>query len=453
MKKANLLLTIVIALSVSFFAEAKSMGAESADSQYFVNEMRLPIHPNEKYSSFDDEIAFLITKVAIKLNLYDITVVILVDSAFETLDSSITKKLIVPFDQLQDFREAIVVAETDISQKGVPPNEDTYFSLSKPIFSKTNKNTYPNNIRTDISILVHFVDIETGEFLGSLDERATYVGGSREKSKAKALKKLERKVFRDLKRIYWMSFDIKSKENGKIRVITDTTRIIKRGMLFEIVEPDRMRTTDDEEYTIPGGIVGFATSIDSSHFKILRQWRDMGEGSWVVEHPDRIHALQLRIVPPITQGYLNCGLYFQMAPLHNIDYGLGVQFSRVTDSTNKNDYGFGLAGSGLWRFLNGARTDFGARLGVDMDVLFRKDDNGEVVNTVLFSAQVGFLSEIPFSPKMDFVVSAGYRFGLKTDSWEYSVDEETFPAYWEAGVPKVDNSGFVFSVGFKYLMF
>ena len=97
--------------------------------------------------------------------------------------------------------------------------------------------------------------------------------------------------------------------------------------------------------------------------------------------------------------------------------------------------------------------DIGTKVGMDMDILFRKDDNEEVVNTVLFSAQAGLLSEIPFSPNLDFVVNVGYRFGFKTDTWEYSVDDDTFPAFWENDIPRVDNSGFVFSVGFKYLLF
>ncbi|NIA30770.1 MAG: hypothetical protein GWP06_12765 [Actinobacteria bacterium] len=456
MNKTNLLKIIVIFLSVSFFAEAKSQGTESWGSEYFVNKMRLPILPNDKgsiYFSLNDEIAILIERVTNELNLYDIATGVLVDSTFETLDSTITKKLIIPFDQLQDFREAIVVAETNISQQGVPPNKETYFSSSQPIFTGKDKKAYTKNVRTDISVLAYFFNIETGESLGALAEKVIYVGGSREKSKAKALKKLQQKIFRDLKRIYWISYDIASSEKGKITVIPDTAQVIKKGILFELVEPDRMQTKDDKEYTIPGGVVGFATVTDSSHLKILHQWRNFGAGSWVVEHPDPIRALQLSVVPPITQDYLNYGLHFQVAPIRSLDWGFGVQISRVTDSMNKNDYGFGFSGFAIWRFLNGARMDIGTKVGMDMDILFRKDDNEEVVNTVLFSAQAGLLSEIPFSPNLDFVVNVGYRFGFKTDTWEYSVDDDTFPAFWENDIPRVDNSGFVFSVGFKYLLF
>jgi len=447
---------IVITLSVSFFAEAKSQGTESRDSEYFVNKMRLPILPNDEdpiYFSLNDEIAILIAKAANELNLYDIATGVLVDSIFEAIDSTITKKLIIPFDQLQDFREAIVVAETSISQQGVPPNEEAYFSSSQPIFSKKDNKAYAKNIRTDISVLAYFFNTETGESLGSLAEEVIYVGGSRKKSKAKALKKLQQKIFRDLKRIYWISYDIASSEKGKITIIPDTAQVIKKGMLFELVEPDRTQTKDDKGYAIPGGVIGFATVTDSSHLKILHQWRNFGAGSWVVEHPDPIRALQLSVAPPITQDYLNYGLHFQVAPIRSLDWGLGVQISRVTDSMNKNDYGFGFSGFGIWRFLNGARMDIGAKVGADMDILFQKDDNEEVVNTVLFSMQAGLLSEIPFSPNLDFVVNVGYRFGFETDIWEYSVDNDTFPAYWEADAPEVDNSGFVFSVGFKYLLF
>jgi len=88
-----------------------------------------------------------------------------------------------------------------------------------------------------------------------------------------------------------------------------------------------------------------------------------------------------------------------------------------------------------------------------MDIPYRKDDDGQTVNTVLFSAYMGVVGEFLLSKKIDFVISAGYRFSTKSYKWEYSEDEETFPAYWEKDAPEVDNSGVKLSVGFKYLLF
>jgi len=63
------------------------------------------------------------------------------------------------------------------------------------------------------------------------------------------------------------------------------------------------------------------------------------------------------------------------------------------------------------------------------------------------------VAELLVARKMDFVIHAGYRFAAKSDYWEYSENDETFPAYWENKAPEVENSGLIFSVGLKYFLF
>ncbi|UCE05050.1 MAG: hypothetical protein JSW07_15705, partial [bacterium] len=277
------------------------------------------------------------------------------------------------------------------------------------------------------------------------------------KSKAKAMKLLKRKAISKLKSIYWFSADIIKIKNGMIGLPFGTTSGIKKGMMFELVEPDRVWTYEDEEILVPGGSAGIATvvdtSADNSGLRILRQWRDHYIGSWAIEHPTSVFALGLNFVPPSTDAYTNLGIQLHVGPMHDFDWGFGMQIIRITDSFGDDDFGFGFGGFGIWRFLNTSKIDLGVKLGIDLDIPFRKDDDGQTVHSILFSGYMGVVGEFLLSKKFDFVISAGYCFSTKSDKWEYSDDEETFPAFWEKDAPEVNNSGFMLSVGFKYLLF
>jgi hypothetical protein len=392
------------------------------------------------------------------LGLYDVIVGISIDSTLENQDSTITKEMIVDFKQVAEFSEAIVVTATHIFQKGISPEEEeAFFLLKSPVFKKSSKKNYSNNIGTELTVLSYFIDIETGEFLGYFNVEVTHIGGSRRKSKEKALKALKEKVMHELKKSYWFSSEIVSTKNGKITLPLGTSVGIEKGMLFELIEPDRVWTVDDEKFFVPGGVVGFAsvvdTASDSSGLQILRQWRDHYSGSWAVEHPKSVFTLQLYFVPPSTDSYINLGLQLHTRPMHRFDGGFGMHILRVTDSFGDNDFGLGFSGFGIWKFFNIPRLILGGKLGVDIDIPFRKDDDGIVVHTTLLSAHVGIVAEFPSSPKTDFIFCAGYRFGVKSDGWQYSRDDETSPAYWENSSPEVDNSGFMWSLGYKYFLF
>ena len=71
----------------------------------------------------------------------------------------------------------------------------------------------------------------------------------------------------------------------------------------------------------------------------------------------------------------------------------------------------------------------------------------------LFSGSLGFHSEFLLSAKTDFVCELGYRFGIKTDNWVYSDDEEDGDPYWLEKAPELNNTGFVLSLGIKYHLF
>jgi len=54
---------------------------------------------------------------------------------------------------------------------------------------------------------------------------------------------------------------------------------------------------------------------------------------------------------------------------------------------------------------------------------------------------------------MDFTVNLGYRWGMKTSDWKFSVVDESFSAFWINEAPAIDNTGWVLSLGFKIYVF
>ena len=459
--KIILISLLVIILQINLYAQED----ETVDFNITIDKMRLPIHPSKDdkstYHSLDDEVATIMNQTLQELRLWDIITGVYFDSSLLSQDSTISHDMIVDFKELEGYTEAIIVLGSAIFQQGVPPDRDeAYFSIGTQNSRKKSteqENKYPKNIQTQLSVYTQYIDIETGESLGTLELEVTYTGGAAKKSKAKTMKLLREKAKQEFKRIYWFSSNVITTKNGKTGLPRGTSSGVYKDIIFELVEPDRMWTIDDEDYIMPGGSAAIATvidtSADSSGFKILRQWRDYTGECWAVEHPFPTWAVQFNLGIPATGSYYNLGVNLHGRPIQKYDFGVGMQASQITDTYNDIDYGFGFGAFAVWRFLNTTKIDLGMIFRIDLDIPFKKDDSGQTVHAILFSIQPGITAEFLLSAKWDLVVNAGYRIAANTDMWEYSEDEENFPAYWEKNAPYVDNSGFIVSFGFKYLLF
>jgi len=454
----------LISILLCFPAVINAQEIDTTETEINIKNMRLPLPAYANKSiryTIDDEIANLIADILERIGVNDVFVGIELDSTFLNIDSTINKYTIVTCNELNGIREAIVVSATEIFQFNDEQEENgTYFKLKRSIFKKKpSQKTEPDstNIYTEISVFLNFIDIETGDNIGYIDVTATHTGGSLKQSKEKALENLWDKLMMELKKIYWLSFYIESTTNGKIKLPFGTNYGIKKGKIFELVEPDRIWEDEKGEYIVAGGRVGFATvsdtTRDSSKVKIIRLWQDFYPESWVVEYPYTIQGFELNLVAPSTDYYLSFGIQFHANPMQKIDWGFGMQIIQVADSFGDKNFGFGFSGFGIWRFLNGAKFDIGAKLGINIDIPFKEDDNGQIVNTALFSTQIGIIAEYPLSEKFDIVFGLGYRFGVKSSEWEFSENDETFPAYWRNDSPEVDNTGYILSTGFKYYLY
>jgi len=485
-----LILKFVICLSSAFMIlfgfphYMSAQGTEITESEITIKQMRLPVLPSKsdtsKHSTIEDEVAIVIANVVEELKVYDVIVGINLtsiskDQAFQK-NGKISDSLVVNLEEITDDREAIVLTVLNFSQNGIPPAEDEKtgdepfferagsclieFSTLFHIFKRSadeSQQGYPNNIQTQLSVQLDFIDIESRQSLDSFVIDFIHTGGSRAKSRTKILEQFKNTMRLELKKVYRLSSDLVSADNGKLVLSLGTNTGIYKGMLFELVEPDRIKTLTDKEIFVPGGRAGFVAVTDplkeTCHSKILRQWRPLSPGSWAVEYPESIRALQLFYVPPSTNTFTSFGFLFHGGPIQTYDWGGGMQIIRVIDSFEEKVYGLGLSGFGIWRFLNSSRLRLGGKFGLDLDIPFKKDDEGQTVNTLLFSAHLGITTEVLLSARSDIIITAGYRIARKSSKWSYSEDDDTNPAVWYNGSPEVDNSGFLLSVGYKFFLF
>ena len=325
---------------------------DSTDIQRMPIKLKLPGIPkgeNKKFKLFEDEISYNITKVLKELDLYEIAAGTIVDSTTE-ISSRVYKANYLRIRLF--YHESIAVASSGIYQEVIPVEEDdTYFSLKEPIVKIGKRNKDTDNFYTEISTLLYFIDNKTSELLGELEIIATHFGGNKEESKKQALKDF-RKILRiELKRYYYFSADIDSTKNGEIVVSLGTDHGMEKGLLFEIVEPERIWIDGGEEYLIPSATVGFAAVVDTtgnnSKLKILRQWQPYYDESWVVLCPEPIYAVQLNYNPPNNNSYATLGIQFHAKPLQPLDWGLGIQINQMRDSYNDKNHGIGFNLFGL----------------------------------------------------------------------------------------------------------
>ncbi len=415
--------------------------------------LRLPIPRDEFESesySMEDEIANLISEVAKQLFLDDILICIQVDPTTGISNVGSNMVLIPNWDELSQYVETLVVTNASITQTESPKNiNDGYFLNTNDPHSKY--------IVTKLSLCAHFLDINTRENLGPFDLEIRESARTRKESRSRVLNSFNIRIMTELKRIYWLSSDVDSIIDDKLTIQLGTDHGLKKGLIFDLVVPERSWTILNEESISQPKTVGFMrvidTSSESSALRLFRQWDNLFEGSWVVEHFKPSYALELFCVPPITSRYFSLGINGHARPFQSLDFGGGCQFIRVTDSFGGDDYGVGFSGFGIWRYIDKPRMNVGGKLGANLDIPFKKDDRGSTVLAALVSFNVGMLAEITINRRFDMVFNAGYRLAIKTDRWIYSEGDESYPAVWEDEAPVVDNSGLFFSLGFHYLLF
>jgi len=450
----SLILLLFIFL-LFFYSKSVLIAQEKVvkDSVNIEVNLRTPILPDndKKFYSLEDEVGTIISELKKEVYLnYEIKVCIEVDTTIEILDSTFKNALITNLNQINQYGETIIINQVSIDQEEIQLEDQTGY------FAEKNE-AYSNNILTTLIFFSCLLNTKTGEDLGTFDFELVEIGKTKESSRELVIKAFKKKIKNELKRFYWFSTEIDSTKDGVITIPLGSKHGVKKGMEFELIELDRTWIINEEEVSTPSQTVALVSVIDtlkeSSQLKYLRKWNDHHEGSWVLEHFNPIYGIEAFCIPPLANSYFNLGILLHGGPIHSLDVGGGAHFLKIADSFNDHDYGLGFSGFVIWRFLNKPGFDLGSRLGLTMDIPFKKDDLGRVALTTLFSLNIGLIAEFPISKELDFVINTGYRYGRKSDDWNYSEDDETYPATWDQGPPKVENSGFMLLIGFKYILF
>ncbi len=403
-----------------------------------------------EFYSTRDQFALIMQESLERFGLNNIAVTVLVIPSERDSLSQAVEPYIMDDEELASFDEVLVVREASLFQETISENDHSpvYFDIARH---------RARMIRTSIQVIADFYDFAQETNLGSMPLWAEYVDRDAKKSKAEALKKFEKKLMLELERIYGPAADVLSARDGHLVVGMGKNQGVQKNDWVEIVEPDRIISREEDTYLRDGGVVGLASVYhlmdDSCRLRVVRQWSEHQPGSWALQRRGPLFAINICVTPSLFVDYDQYAVQFSGAAERSSDWGGGFHFIRIRDSQSHNDYGIGFSGFTLWRFHNGRRCNWGIKGAFDFDIPFRKDDDNNIVSSVLFSFHFGLVNELVLSRTNDLLFLVGYRHGFKNSQWDYSAGEETFPAYWQGHAPIVNNSGFFISVGYRWLVF
>ncbi|MFQ5823559.1 MAG: hypothetical protein ACE5JB_05845 [bacterium] len=302
-------------------------------------------------------------------------------------------------------------------------------------------------MKSRFSVEVKHIDIETGQLIQSININA---------SGQDAQKKFKKNAIEELKKLYLMTSEIVAVDNQEVILYLGEEVGIDKGTIFVIEKPEQIRKYQSRTIKIPGRRVAFVSvedvSSEGNRSVIFRQWRSVQPGDKAVEFVKSTYGLQISFVPPLYNSFYSFGIQYRARAIKKRSWGGEVRFLQVNDSFDDNDAGFGFGAFGMQRLLNLSRLTFLLKIGVDMNIILRKDDDGHSVSAIPFLAYLGLNTEIVLSEKTDLVISAGYRFGGKSSTWNRTQTGES-SVVWNNGAPEVTLSGPFLSAGYKFIFF
>jgi len=358
------------------------------------------------------------------------------------------------------YSEVLVLKEINITTQ--PHAQDPaldYFNPSPGASPSQNvdKGQRGKSFRTEISLLIEYIDSQTGAGLGFGHVRGLNRSRSSHQSKIKALQTLYQQMSLELERIYGIAADVTYHADNKLTVALGKNDWVEQNDLLILIAPEQPADRTEPQAWQPAGPAGFARVIGAgdslSLIKIIRQWRPLPAGSFVLPYRKPLFSFSLLAQPPLFTAYAQYGLYLQTSPLEDLDGSVGVHLIRTKDSSDRQDWGVGFSLSGRGRLWESRRLDTGLEIGMGMDLPMRKDDQGAVVSTMLLFAQTLLTTEIVLSYKMNLLVGVGYRWSTYSTHWTYSEDEQNYAAFWNREAPEAGRKGLIVSFGFKYCLF
>jgi hypothetical protein len=380
------------------------------------------------------------------------------------LDGSLPDSVILAIGDEIECDEALIVDVMSFKQIGVPPEEDEaekneksfIASLFDGLFSGTSDD-YSDNINTRLTVQLRNIDLINGEEIDRFHVQVSYTGGTKADSEEKALEDFQEVVSNEVRMIYQLISEVTSVDGLDLNLRLGSNLGVNRSTYFEIIEPNQIKSKDDEEITSPGKSVGLARVQDVSdtlnHSLIIRQWGFIGPGYYANEFNRNIHGIQLFFLPKFPGDYMYIGAQFHNSPLGKWDIGGELHYTSVKDSYNETENGLGFGVFLARRLLTLTSFMLYSKMGLNIDIPFKFDDDGQSVTTAVFSGSLGISCSLMLTKKTDIEFNLGYRKSTKSSDWTYSESEERYDAFWLEDAPVVDISGFYFTIGYKILIF
>ncbi len=370
------------------------------------------------------------------------------------------RSLLVDQPTRRQYSEALVLREINatLQSDGTDPALDYFDPLAGASHAQNaDKGQKGKKIRTEISLLIEYLDGQTGAVLGFGRVRGVGRSGSQHKSKIKALQTLYEQLMLELERIYGIAADVAYHADNKLTVALGNNDWVEQNDLLILIAPEQLADRTEPRAWQPAGPAGFARVTGAgdslSIIKIIRQWRPLPAGSFALPYSKPLFSLILQAQPPIFTPYAQYGLNLHGSPLADLDLSVGAHLIRSKDSDDRQDWGVGFSLCGRGRLWESRRMDAGLQIGVGLDLPMRKDDQGATVSTMLFSAQTLMTTEIVLSYRMNLIIGAGYRWTTRSTHWTYSDGEESYAAYWDQEAPEAGRKGCVVAFGFRYCLF
>lgn len=360
----------------------------------------------------------------------------------------------------REYSEALVLQEINVTLQsdGLDPELDYFGPLAGAgPAQKADKDQRRKKTRTEISLLIEYLDGQTGATLGFGRVRGVSRSGSPHKSKIKALQTLYEQLTLELERIYGIAADVAYQADNKLMVALGKNDWVEQNDLLILIAPEQPADRTEPQTWQPARPAGFARVIgagdSSSLIKMIRQWRPLPAGSFAMPYSKPLFSLSLQAQLPLLTPYAQYGLHLHGSPLADLDVSVGAHLLQMKDSDDRRDWGVGFSLRGRGRLWESRRMDAGLQIGVGLDLPMRKDDQDATVSTMLFSIQTLMTTEIVLSYRMNLIIGAGYHWSTRATHWTYSEGEESYAAYWDQEAPEAGLKGCVVTFGFKYCLF
>jgi len=356
--------------------------------------------------------------------------------------------------------EALIIDVLNFSQDGVPPDDDEddrnfFESLIDGLFNSDSED-YSDNIQTNLSVQFRNIDLINGTEIDRTSVSVSHTGGTKTESKEDVLDNYRDVVLNEVRMIYQLVSEVIAIDGVDLDLYIGSNLGISNNTLFEIIEPDKIEKTGDEEVIYPGEIVGLACvqSVRDTLKRslVIRQWNRIQPGFYAYEFTKKIHGIQFYYIPGFPEDYMSIGVQYHYNPLGNWDVGGGIRYIYVTDSYDESNHGLGFGVLGSRRLWTTTAMTIRANININLDIPFKKDDDNQTVSTGVFSGSIGIGAGFMLSKKSDLELNLVYRLSTHSSTWTYSKKDD-YDAFWYDEPPVVDISGFYFSVGYKILLF